>query len=112
MAARWKLPGKGNVTQNPFNSPDLSILDFYLWGLMGQAVQAQKPKNFVDRETVVCTAWSQIDMEVARKAIRDSWPKRLRKRIASNGGEFGRILYTSRRGERFRYESPRLAITV
>ena len=65
---------------------------FYLWDAMGQVVQAQKPKNLIALKTAVCTAWSQIDMEVVRKAIRESWPKRIRQCVAANGGKFEHTL--------------------
>ena len=78
----------GGVAQNMSNYPDLSVFDFCLWGAMGQAAKAHTRKNLVDLETAVCTAWSQIDMEVARDAIRDSWPKILRRCSALADGSF------------------------
>ena len=87
-----EIAREGERYAEPVQLSRLVDFGFYLWGAMGQVAQAQKPKNSADPETAVCTAWSQIDMEVVRKAIRDSWPKRPRQRVVANGGKFEQSL--------------------
>ena len=55
---RWM--GRGGPIPWPARSPDLTPLDFWLWGYLKEIVYAQSPKTIPDLKQAISDAISQI----------------------------------------------------
>ncbi|CAH0382002.1 unnamed protein product [Bemisia tabaci] len=82
---RWI--GRGGPIAWPPRSPDLTCLDFYLWGKLKDAVYKSRPNNpeeMKQRIRDVCASITPQELSRVRKNFR----KRLVKCIESNGNTF------------------------
>lgn len=71
----------------PANSPDLNVLDYFVWSYMEQNmgnINGINLDNFKQRLTKI---WNEIPDQYIRAAC-EAFPKRLRACIASNGERF------------------------
>lgn len=73
----------------PSKSPDLNVMDYSIWGILLQHLQAVRSDiTTVDElKNALLLAWQNIDMEVIRKATA-SWIPRLRNCCNNDGGHF------------------------
>lgn len=92
-----KFPGKWIGRNSPLirwppRSPDLTPLDYFLWGTLKDKVYKDRPTNVNDLKGKIRDACRSITPEVIRKVI-GNCRKRLEKCIAAEGGliEIGKI---------------------
>ena len=71
----------------PPRSPDLSPLDFCLWGYLKSKVYSPRPVNLNELQASITREVAQIDPEMVRRAILDM-RARAQKCIGANGGQF------------------------
>lgn len=71
----------------PPRSPDLSVLDFYLWGKVKDIVYRRSYETIDDLRHAVVETFNRIDRRQVRKSI-NSILKRCNLCIANNGGHF------------------------
>ena len=84
------------VTMLPFppNSPDLTVLDYYVWGALDQYLDKEAPNGF-DNVTAlkgaIVRAVAALDPEKIKKAL---WSVRVRARkcVQQGGGVFEHLL--------------------
>lgn len=78
--------GRGSeLIEWPPRSPDLTILDFYLWGLLTQKVYKTRPRNRAELCDRIRQACAEITPQEIKKALRHS-RKRYDKCVEINGG--------------------------
>ena len=69
------------------NSPDWNVMDYFAWPYL-QSKACSRPHNSIAAlKASLVREWDAIPQEFIQNAI-DSFPKRLRKCIAANGGHF------------------------
>ena len=76
----------------PPHSPDLSPLDYCLWGYVEVAIH--RNRNVEDLEQLqreIVNAWNAIRQDVIKRSIL-AFPKRLRLCIKANGGHIEHFL--------------------
>ena len=73
----------------PPNSPDLSPLDYYVWGAMLEKYKAYTPKptNKAELETVMDTIWKELPQESLDLAL-----LAFGKRLKAEGGHIEHLL--------------------
>jgi len=71
----------------PPNSPDLSRIDYKIWGLMQQQVSQTKVQNVDDLRQRLIDVWNGLEQGVIYNAI-DQWLRRLRACVQAKGGHF------------------------
>lgn len=71
----------------PPRSPDLSVLDFFLWGMLKNKVYRTSYQTINDLREAVEDAFNNIDRRHVRKAV-NSTLKRVNLCINNNGGLF------------------------
>lgn len=71
----------------PPSSPDLTPLDYSIWGILQQKVCAQPHKDIGSLMESLQTAWDALDQEVINKAI-EQLPERLKACVEAKGGHF------------------------
>ena len=71
----------------PAHSPDLSPLDYWLWGEMQSIVYSKGPQTIEQLKQVVNEAASQVTEEKIRKAVDNFYP-RAQKCKENGGGHF------------------------
>jgi len=76
----------------PPYSPDISPLDFFLWGCVKDRVYARNPKNLRDLEAAIREVILSIPAESCRRTIR-SFEMRLRYLIHLEGGHIENIIH-------------------
>jgi hypothetical protein len=82
---RWI--GRGVTNGNlawPARSPDLTPLDFYLWGHVKDLVYGRKPTDYYQLMEFITEAFTQITPEIRRSVVR-SIPKRFQNCINDGG---------------------------
>ncbi len=84
---RW-LGRRGPVDWPP-RSPDLTPPDFFLWGVVKNAVYAKNPKTIPQLKTAIQEAFAEITIELCEKVCR-SVRSRCEKCIEADGGHFER----------------------
>ena len=71
----------------PANSPDLTVMDYAIWGILCGAVQKQNPGSEVDLKVAIRRAVMDLELEVVQRAV-DQFPKRLAICVECEGGNF------------------------
>ena len=71
----------------PPRSPDLSPLDFCLWGYLKSKVYSPRPANLNELQANITREVAQIDPAMVRRAMLDMKARAV-KCIAANGGHF------------------------
>lgn len=82
-----KWIGRSGPTAWPPRSPDLTPMDFYLWGDIKEKVFKRQPKNIDDLKTFIREEFSKITGETLTKVF-DDMVSRLSLCIEANGGQF------------------------
>jgi len=74
----------------PSNSPDLSPLDYCIWGILKAKACATRHTNLKNLKKSLRREWNKIDLDVVRKCI-DDFPKRLLACINAEGGHIENV---------------------
>jgi len=82
-----KWIGRGGPVAWPARSPDLTPLDFFLWGVIKDIVYRQKPTTREDMKGRICEAIRSLDPAQIRRATR-SVRKRAQKCVKAQGQHF------------------------
>jgi hypothetical protein len=82
-----QLIALGTNWEWPANSPDLSPLDYFLWGYIKQKVYCSSPKTVSELQTSIETAIANIEADLLVESI-ESLRDRLTMCIAVNGGHY------------------------
>lgn len=80
---RWI--GRGGPIRWPARSPDLTPLDYWLWGDLKQRVYATKPGTLDELRQRITDEAEKITAETRKKALLD-FPRRLRACLENEGG--------------------------
>ena len=86
LADRWigrGGPNDRNITWPP-RSPDLTPLDFYLWGHIKSLVYIKNYENLTDLKNFISAAFQEVTQETVSASIKNL-EKRL-KLVVQNGG--------------------------
>ena len=78
----------------PASSPGLNVLDYCLWGIMGNSAVAKmrgKGPNLARFKVAIQEAYDEVDMKVIKGAIK-SWEKRVATCVEQGGGHIEQIL--------------------
>lgn len=75
----------------PPNSPDLSPLDFSVWGVLDEHLSRQKINNLQDLRRELLKAWAKLDLAYLRRTV-ESVKKRIQACIDADGGHFENLL--------------------
>jgi hypothetical protein len=75
----------------PARSPDLTPLDFYLWGHLKAQVYAEKITNVEHLRQCIIEACNAITPGIIKRVFLD-WVKRLNLCIENNGGHIEHVL--------------------
>ncbi|KZC07946.1 hypothetical protein WN55_09457 [Dufourea novaeangliae] len=86
-----KWIGRGGLVSRPPRSPDLTPLDFFLWGAMKNAVYQEIPTTPENMKQWIIAACGRISSETIRH-IRDAAVRRLQLCIDANGHHFEHLL--------------------
>jgi len=79
---RWI--GRRGVIEWPPRSPDLTPPDFFLWGVLKEAVYQTKSQSLEDLKTKISAAFADVTVELCQKVCR-SVPVRAEKCIEARG---------------------------
>lgn len=64
--------GRGVTLSNsiawPARSPDITPLDFFLWGYVKNLTYAQKPENLFELQQAIVNSFEEVSVEMCRKA--------------------------------------------
>lgn len=90
FADRWV--GNNGPTQWPPKSPDLTPLDFYLWGTLKNEVYRTPSTNIDHLKDKIITACRTISREVLRKVTVQEVRRRLEKCLEVGGGHIENFL--------------------
>ncbi len=86
---RWI--GRGGPIAWPPRSPDLTPLDFFLWGYLKSQVYVNRPRTLDQLKTNIEVACNTITVEML-KNVRFSWETRLKYCIAIKGKQFEHLI--------------------
>lgn len=93
---RWI--GRGGPVQWPPRSPDLTPLDFFLWGRIKSLVYSSETTSVEELKSRIVAAFLKVKSETAvLNKLRDQLRKRALKCIEQGGGHFENVLKRSRR---------------
>lgn len=67
-----RLISKGAAVEWPAHSPDLSPLDFYLWGYLKSRVYSQSPQDVTQLRTAITTAIRQISSDTYARVAEEA----------------------------------------
>jgi len=81
--------GEGMIC--PAYSPDLSPLDFFLWGYTKDRVYINQPKTIAELESAVNETIKSVPADMLQRAI-GSFEKRLRMVVVNEGKHIDNIL--------------------
>lgn len=81
---RWI--GRNGPISWPPRSPDLTVLDFYLWGRIKELVYVSRPTTRDNMKERIKEACRNIQVELLNAL--SSFPKRIRKCLEVNGRQF------------------------
>jgi len=76
----------------PANSPDLSPLDFFLWGYVKEQVYRNRPETIDQLKSRIESVIGSISIETLESTIANFW-KRLKKLVQQNGSHFEHIYH-------------------
>jgi hypothetical protein len=82
---RWI--GRRGPIEWPVRSPDLTPMDFFLWGYLKNIVYKNKPKSLQDLRQSIILAFQTIDSDLCKKVC-ESVPERLKRCIDAGGHQF------------------------
>ena len=86
-----KIPGhyigRQGCVDWPARSPDLTPLDFFLWGVLKNAVYVQKPRSTADLKRCIKQEWRNISPDICKKACQ-SIVQRFRDCVLAEGHQF------------------------
>lgn len=71
----------------PSSSPDLNVMDYFVWSRLEQMVNNKNFANLSSLKRNLTAAWNQLPMEEIRKAVH-SWRNRLQACVKAKGGFF------------------------
>lgn len=91
---RWI--GRGGPVNWPARSPDLTPLDFFLWGFIKDKVMASAPTTPEDMKNRIRFACSLVTPAMLQR-VRNSCQERIRKCLEVEGGHFEQLLRHNRR---------------
>ena len=83
--------GRRGAVEWPPRSPDLTPLDFFLWGHLKSVVFTTRPRTLDDLKNRKSNEMAKIDASVIQRA-QESVLHRCRKCIEQNGGQFEHLL--------------------
>ena len=75
----------------PPNSPDLTVLDYFIWADLQRRVDQKKPENLVSLKVAIRQAVSELPLGTVQRAI-DGFYKRCHLAIAVEGKSFTHML--------------------
>ena len=75
----------------PVNSPDLSPLDYHVWGMLQQRVCRVAVRDTDELWKRLVATWAEFQQSVVDYAV-DLWRKRLEACIRAEGGHFEHLL--------------------
>jgi hypothetical protein len=75
----------------PPRSPDLTPLDFFLWGYLKSMVYVNKPENLEDLKNNIRDACRAVTPDMLEN-VRTGWGLRLKHCIAINGAQFEHLI--------------------
>lgn len=87
---RENFPNFIPSTEWPPNSPDLSPLDYSIWGILKAKACATPHRSIESLKVSLCRAWNEVGEDVVRKAV-NAFPKRLQACIDAGGGYFENV---------------------
>lgn len=88
MPGRW-IGRRGSVEYPP-RSPDLTPLDFFLWGYLKDKVYKRKPKTIEELKTAIKQECLQVPYHLFR-SVCDSVKQRCEKCLQENGNQFEQL---------------------
>lgn len=92
---RWI--GRGAPVVWPARSPDLTMMDFFLWGRIKESVYVTECDNEVEMRQRIISAFESVKADVAvMSQVRDNMVRRLRTCISMEGRHFEHVLQGSR----------------
>jgi transposase len=83
---------ESKVWKYPPRSPDLTPLDFYLWGHLKELVYRKNPQTIPELKQSIITAIQEIPQETIKRVF-NNMKKRAEACISANGGHFEHILH-------------------
>lgn len=83
---RW-IGRRGSASEFPPRSPDLTPMDFYLWGVMKNSVYGKKPRTLVQLKREITNAFNNIPLNTIQ-SVCQSVLARCGRCIAVNGNHF------------------------
>lgn len=87
--SRWI--GRGGYIQWPPRSPDLTPLDFYLWGYVKDVVYKNRPTTALDLQRRIREAVANITPQVLRRVV-GNFRRRIELCLQVNGGNIEHLL--------------------
>lgn len=87
---RWI--GRGGPIPWPPRSPDLTPLDFYLWGEIKRRVYVEEARSYEDLRNKIITAFSEVKSARTQINLKNNLIKRARLRIERTGLHFEQLL--------------------
>jgi len=86
-----KWIGRGGPVEWPARSPDLTPLDFFLWGYIKSQVYVDSPRTLAQLKNNIKAAVNTISVEML-KNVWVEWEIRLKHLIAINGKQFENLV--------------------
>lgn len=86
---RWI--GRGGPINWPARSPDLTPLDFFLWGTIKEYVYRERVNSREELQNRIVEAFASINEEMVRNA-QENLLRRARLCVQCNGGQFEHLL--------------------
>ena len=83
--------GQYGPTRWPPRSPDLTPLDFFLWGYLKEKVYVTPPRDLDDLKERVENTCRQLTPDVLRSVV-ENMGRRLHTCIAADGGHFEHVM--------------------
>jgi hypothetical protein len=83
--------GRGGPVAWPARSPDLTPLDFFLWGFVKQEVYQEKPTTSQDMKNRIRNVFQTIRRET-RSNVRETFIRRLNLCLGQNGQIFEHLV--------------------
>lgn len=87
---RWI--GRGGPIPWPPRSPDLTPLDFYLWGEIKRRVYVEEARSYEDLRNKIITAFSEVKSARTQINLKNNLIKRARLCIERTGLHFEQLL--------------------
>ena len=85
-----RLISRRRDSEWPPHSPDLNLLDFYLWGLLKDKVYQNNPQTIAKLKLAITQNILAIEREECNRVI-DNFARRLQKCLRRNGGHLKHV---------------------